>query len=374
MNRSDLESSILAGELVVTFPYMSQPERVDCITKILNTGRSSATNSALINRFDRQFRSLPEDCRRDIALTVRAREIKEEHMFLKKNDESRDLFLFNTYGIFVVPGKTTSDPGFTGSVVNAQDTRVIVSAPTWRQASEYLQNYRFGQSTVLLPETITIAGELEVADLDDKDYLQSTVSRNLAKMVELSYLNSEASFVVGTPLFNDLTELPLNVALHIKNGQVLGKVVKYNGVAEERGFFSFPEKRQPYLIQNSSVLICKDLLTLCNSIFFKKKGAEPTVSHPKKYGNRDFFLTEETDELLVISCWGVGAESKIMYGRDQNSVDKLYLHTLLSTVNGVLSREPNLRRIILSDRVPYFANSLSDSLITTKPLSLAAFN
>lgn len=354
-------------------PSLSQSERVDHMTGLLNNRLGKSPDQQWIDQFTHQFLTLPQPCRRDVALTIRARGTTHEHALLDAVDANRDIFLFDSPGVFVIPGPSTAQGGFVGSVVGATDSRVILSSPTWEQASTELHNGVFGRSTVVLPETVTIAGEIQPSELSDRNKTVAITERNIGQMCELSERHPEASFIVGTPLYIEGSDQPVNAAIHVQNGRVMGFVFKYNGVAAERHFFTFPDDRQPYSVTGrDSVLICKDLLTLCNSLPQK----DPDVrsrAHPKRYADPAKFVREDTDELLVVSCWGVGAESQTLGRREQEHIDRTYAKTISLTVGEVMQRMPSLRQTIISDRIAAFVQGSETHAVGARPHSMVAF-
>lgn len=360
-----------SDECIEILPNLTQPERVEYMTRLLNSRLATTTNSVSRSQLIQSIGVLPDECQRDLAVTIRARGLQDEHLLLESLGDRRNQFFFDSYGIFVIPGPNTASPGFDGSVADSSDTRIIVSSPTWKQAREDVQQFNFGRSVAILPETVSIAGELTSDNLTNRNVVEDITMRNLEDMCQISTLNPDASFIIGSPYFIDGFDLPFNTAIHIRNGQIVAVVCKYNGIAAERRFFSFPDTREAYSFQNASVLICKDLLTLCHSL-----SAKPDVvarSHPKRFADIGTFIENDTEELLVLSCWGVGAESESLAAQNQRRIDRTYATTMSMTAGEVIARKPQLSRIIVSDRVPAFSNRSNPIPVSSKPHSMVAF-
>lgn len=361
------------SEALNIMPQLSQQERINYITTLLNSQYTTRPSAISLSQCAQQYVHFPQDVQRDFALTIRARDIEQECTWLETLGETRNCFLFPESGVFVIPGPSTARPQFHGSVLQASDTRVIVSAPDWTSMQKALTDNDLGQSVVILPELITIAGELEIKDIAHPEKVQDVLHKNLHAMCEISRLFPNTTYVVGTPVFQHGYHRPFNAVVHIRNGNIHNVAYKYNGVRLEREFFSFPDNRDPQSVQDGSMLVCKDLLTLCNGLSHIP-AEKSRKRHPKASADSRLFLSDDTRELFVASCWGIGAEGRILSSRNQQDIDKTYIRSLSITVARVFEGLPQLQQVIISDIVsPFSEPDQSQHPIGSKPMSMVGF-
>lgn len=255
--------------------------------------------------------------------------------------------LFYAYGTYIADEEGArllrdDDPSLQNS-----SSVVLLSAPTWEETLKELSGRQFGRATVLTPELITIAGTVTESD----------VQAALQQAAEASRLQSEVTFIIGTPYFEDSTEKPFNAAVVLRNGLLLGVAKKrLVNPAEGAVFRSVPETT-PFGMGGDTVLVCRDLIGAQTERlpgedrtfqYVQRMMGDTTLAH--RYDHA-VFVAPGSQRLLVAARWGIGLQSEYA-SAGQAVIDRAYVGSLRGTCQSLLRFDASLQQIIVCDWSP----------------------
>ncbi len=222
-----------------------------------------------------------------------------------------------------------------------------VSGNTWEEYFDLLKQVSPTETYVVSPELITYAG-MDFAEMNEKADL---INQRIESMVDYSNSFPETTFVLGTPLFVDISK-PRNSALLIKNGEIIGVTNKRSGATvEENKYFELMAEEPPLLLPGTktALLICADLPTASlyancdNSLLLE------TLRLSKRehlIGKKVELLPSSATSLVVIACWGVGGQWV------QPGKEDFYYGMQLRNIAWRVMRETNVKEVVVVDRSP----------------------
>lgn len=271
-----------------------------------------------------------------------------------KEDTRPSVQFFHEYGVYKAPGS------------------FIVSAPNWEVALQNVQSRKFGRSTVLLPELITVAGR----DLHLVGEYQDDIEKALADFALFSKSQPDTTFVVGSPHFVSSGQPPYNGAFVFQNGEVINIFHKRLN-AGEMPHLAMDPGRGVATAGGASLVICKDLMGTSFEDDEMAKGllirqSDPSIDEQTALQlARVPYVDKTSSTLFVIACWGVGMWSKNR-PRTQDEINQYYKGSLLTTIRYTFRSNPHLQRIIMSDRAPTSLGITASSQVASRPMSFIA--
>ena len=217
----------------------------------------------------------------------------------------------------------------------------VVSAPTWEDFYGRLQSSRRLGDFVLSPELITFPAELEAIPA-----AQADIERRVDDVRQLSLERPDTTIVLGTPTFNDPTGRPANSLLFIAAGDIAAQTNKSFSVHPvEKEVFTFQQAVAPATsLQRFTGMICSDMLGEGRRVVRRVAGDQP----PRQK------VTPGTETVLLSACWAVPLvqdifpESQIFI----NDHEKRFRLPLEARIAMLFARNPNLRDVIVADRLP----------------------
>lgn len=217
-----------------------------------------------------------------------------------------------------------------------------ISRPDFESFMGDLDNLNVDTDIIVSPELITMT------DINSQDLLQnkSVIDERLSSLVDKSVGNPDTTYVIGTPLFRGSDQKPENGVVIIRNGNTIGTVVKqsYSSEDEKEIFEQTAGHNGVNTIPGTKigVLICSDLgvASMAHRPAFsevvKRKGGE----HLSSKAPPDF-IGDDVETVLVPAAWSSEGAKDNEYYRNQ----------LVSVSNRTLENYPNLREIVVIDRV-----------------------
>jgi hypothetical protein len=290
--------------------------------------------------------------------------------------------IFDQYGLYVVtdsdayPLLDKKDP----ALENTKNV-VMVSQPDWETTLYALSNTDFGQTTVLTPELITIAG-LPLTDVNDK---RPEIEDKIEEVIILSAKKPNVKFLLGTPFFLDGVEKPVNTALVIKSGEILQRSDKKLLAVPELDAFHLDPKIKPEGIDpDRALVVCRDFIGAQKAAMpdLVNNGSENRnnlVSYIYSVtSNRELsesfreaeFIPKNINQLLVNACWGVGFPAGLYENISQSEVDNFYLEAMRLIQRMLFRTNNNLKQIVVCDRVP---SAIEGELVSSKPMNAVFF-
>jgi hypothetical protein len=289
--------------------------------------------------------------------------------------------VFNQYGVYVVTENDAYEysSNNTNDLSNPENT-VIVSQPDWEYTLKSLMHNKFGSTTVITPELITVANK----PWEEIAKSQSSVQKELDKIAAISALQPDATFVIGSPYFPDPDQLPFNSAVIFKEGKVIGHSDKKLLGDIEGKYFQCDPQAVPLEIDGLNILVCRDLIGAQQTRIMtpsRETGVfRNTVSEYVKVttGNEDLanqyinapFLTPGAKKLLITACWGTGAPKGFLDNSPQSAVDEIYFYAMEGRAVELLKKDLTLKQVIVCDRVP---NPEDENPISSIPFNAVFF-
>lgn len=289
--------------------------------------------------------------------------------------------VFDQYGMFIV----TENDAFNYSqyserALNNPKNVVMVSQPDWEKTREALSENNFGATTVITPELITVANK----SWEEIAASQSAVQKGLDQIAALSAHQPDATFIVGSPFFEDPDKLPFNSAVLFKGGKIIGRSDKKLLGPVEGKYFQCRPQAYPKYINGANILVCRDLIGAKQTRIMSdarqqgvfKNGVADYVrvstgddNLAVQFKNAQF-LTPGVARIVVEACWGVGLTKEFFDNPTQTEVDSMYFLAMKNYADILLKQDPSLNQIIVCDRAP---KSTDEELVSSKPINAVFF-
>lgn len=223
---------------------------------------------------------------------------------------------------------------FTG---NDGDFISVISALNWTEYLETLQNnlHKLGR-VALSPELITSG--LDLTSIAQSKTLKSDIKNRVRKVISLSKQAPDTSFVLGTAHFGKPSERPSNSMLVIKKGFVEGRINKrfaIPGGEESKNFRQDEPPRYPSHLGRTAFLVCSDLIAAALPSLTSKPVVMP-----------------EANLSLMSACWSTPMQVGKFTVPDPRPDEERFKSQLERCVVLTFANNPNLKDLIVSDRVP----------------------
>lgn len=228
-------------------------------------------------------------------------------------------------------------------------TVTSLSAPSWEEFAQLLNELQDQDQVVVSPELITIAG----LPWEQLQAYQTLVNQRIALIADFSRKKPLTTFIIGTPTFSGDGK-PKNSALVIKNGKIIGITHKrINATRDElQAFEMMPEEPPILLSNNTGVLICADLgmaALVRSQDWTKDRRFLKLLGSEYLFGKTLTPIHANSQTLIVLACWGVRDFSLF---KVSDSPDEHFQIQLRNIAWGVLRDFPNLCNIVVIDRLP----------------------
>lgn len=257
------------------------------------------------------------------------------------------------YGVhpFPVEGAVDSDP--------ALQTVSVVSQPSWELfCSSIRASSRQSLGTIALgPELITFPDGLKAIP-HQRELIEDRV--NQLRMISLDY--PETTFVFGTPTFDDSRNgskghRPSNSVLFVQKGWVLAQHNKqYPSLgAGEKDVFTFEqEETLDHTIDPSiAALVCSDIIGEAASDDTREMLLSGVGTDPDK------LIGDDVRTVLLSSSWAYPIKPDPLAG-DLAMTDGRFRNALEMRVGRFFEKHPNVREVIVADRVPAGITGIKD--------------
>ncbi|MCL4360643.1 hypothetical protein M1555_05340 [Patescibacteria group bacterium] len=221
-----------------------------------------------------------------------------------------------------------------------------------RTFDEFVDGMRFVRPDdrfVVSPELITIAD----IPWEDVPGAIDVIYERIARVADRSLDTPGTVYVFGTPTVTSEGRLR-NSAVFIRNGEIIGQTNKRLGaVVGEYETFEFPADEPAVRIPGTdvSVLICADIIA---ATLLRTKYSDRHLGARERQFNRlvdahNEFVAHDAKQLLIVSCWGIGANPNFL---DVDDVDGTYAMNLRSAFLRLFHQYPHLEEIVMVDRAP----------------------
>lgn len=224
----------------------------------------------------------------------------------------------------------------------------VVSEPGWNEYLETIQdNVRDLQPLSLSPELITTQD-----DFSRIRYRQDQIDSRVEKVRKLSRKARYTTFILGTPVFDRTQNLPTNSMLSIKNGAVIARKNKWyiHPDTEESATFRIAKQARDaaYPEKQIGMVICSDVINLAYFQPIKR-------FHTNRRNRADDYdpsVNDETTIALMSACWSTPLKVNGLVATSALPDEQRYKSQLEASVDALFKQYPNLKDLVVADRVP----------------------
>ena len=211
------------------------------------------------------------------------------------------------------------------------DVVSVVSGPTWEDFYKSLATATHLGAFVLSPELITSPGDFKT--IPPK---QAEIEERIDAVRELSGRRPDTTIALGTATFSDDPDgRPANSLVFIAGGEVVAQTNKsFSHRIDEEWLFTFQQVPIGAAIDRRLTGI------LCSELLDPPDGGQKLASK----------VTPDTETLLVSSYWAVPYAADV--GALRGGQEDRFRRQLEGRIGVQFRRNPNLREVIIADRLP----------------------